>query len=330
MKKISILGSTGSIGTQTLDVIRQNPKKYQVIALAANKSIELLKKQIDEFKPKVVAVSDKKKADELEKQIDIPIYKGKDSLIKVASLKEHDLLVNSLVNSTGIAPTMAAIKEKKDIALANKESLVVAGKPIMDAVRKSGIQMTPIDSEHMGLFQCLEGRKTEDIRNLTITASGGPFRNYTRKEQFQNITLEQALNHPTWKMGSKISIDSATLMNKGNEVLEAMHLFNIPIEKINAVIHQQSIIHALVEFNDGNIIANMSLNDMRYPIQYALSYPERIKSSMPSLNLAQLNQLSFKSIKEDFFPCFSLAYQAGKSGGTMPCVIEKEKKCTLL
>ncbi len=318
MKNISILGSTGSIGTQTLDIVKQYSNEFKIIGLTANSNIELLKKQIEEFKPQAVAVMQKEKADLLKENVEV--YSGMGGLIKIATLNETNTVVNALVGSSGILPTVNAIKSKKNIALANKETLVVAGEIVMNLVKENNITLTPIDSEHSGLFQCLEKQNKDEIEKITITASGGPFHNL-RKEDLENVTLQQALKHPTWQMGGKNTIDSATLMNKGNEILEAMHLFNLPISKVDAVIHEQSLIHAFIEFVDGNFLAQISKNDMRFPIQYALSYPKRFPNNFEKLDLDTLQKLTFKKIDEEMFPCFKLAKIAGKLGGTMPAVL---------
>lgn len=320
MKTLSILGSTGSIGTQTLEIVKRYPNEFKIIGLTANSNIELLKKQIEEFKPEAVAVMQKEKADLLTEKVDIPVYAEMDGLIKIVTLNEANTIVNSLVGSTGILPTINAIKSKKNIALANKETLVVAGEIVMSLVKENNVTLTPIDSEHSGLFQCLEKQNKDEIKKITITASGGPFHNL-KKEDLENVTLQQALKHPTWNMGGKNTIDSATLMNKGNEILEAMHLFQFPMEKIGAVIHEQSIIHALIEFIDCHFLAQLSKNDMRFPIQYALSYPKRLPNNLEKLDLINLQKLTFKKIDEEMFPCFAYAREAGKIGGTMPAVL---------
>lgn len=320
MKHISIIGSTGSIGTQTLDIVRENPLHFKIAGLTANSNIELLKKQIDEFNPSIVAVMDKEKADELSNDVDIEVLSGIEGLNKVSTLETCDTVVTSVVGASGIMPTINAIKSKKNVALANKETLVVAGEVIMDLVEKNGITLTPIDSEHSGLFQCLEKQNIEDIKKIYITASGGPFHTF-KKEDLENVTLKQALNHPTWNMGAKNTVDSATLMNKGNEVLEAMHLFRLPMSKVDAVIHPQSLIHAFIEFVDGNFLAQLSKNDMRFPIQYALSFPKRLPNNFEKLNLAKLKDLTFKEIDTELFPCFKYAKIAGETGGTLPAVL---------
>ncbi|MFH1664322.1 MAG: 1-deoxy-D-xylulose-5-phosphate reductoisomerase, partial [archaeon] len=294
--------------------------EFKIVGLTANSNIELLKKQIEEFKPEAVAVMQKEKADLLKEQTNIEVHSGMEGLIKIASLENANTVVNALVGSSGILPTVNAIKSKKNVALANKETLVVAGEIVMNLVKENNIALTPIDSEHSGLFQCLEKQNRDEIKKIIITASGGPFHNL-KKEELENVTLQQALKHPTWQMGGKNTIDSATLMNKGNEVLEAMHLFQFPIEKIGAIIHEQSIVHALIEFIDGHFLAQFSKNDMKFPIQYALTYPKRFPNNLEKLGFENIKKLTFKKIEVGMFPCFKYAYEAGKIGGTMPAVL---------
>ena len=320
MNKLSILGSTGSIGTQTLDIVKNNPDEFKVIGLTTNKNIELLKNQINEFSPEAVAVMDQEKADLLKKNVDIKVYSGIDGIINIAKLNETDTVVNSLVGSIGVKPTIEAIRNKKNIALANKETLVTAGSIVMEEVRKNNVNFMPIDSEHSAIFQCINGEKIKDINKITITASGGPFRNYTKK-QLENVTVNDALKHPTWNMGNKITIDSATLMNKGFEVIEAHWLYGIPYENIEVVTHPQSIIHSLVEFKDNSTLAQLSLPTMKIPIQYALSYPKRFSLETKKLNLTEIKNLSFEKPNLELFPCLKYAYDAGNIGGTMPCVL---------
>jgi len=320
MKSLSILGSTGSIGTQTLDIVKDNPNEFKIIGLTTNKNIELLKKQINDFDPEAVAVMDDEKADELKQNIDINVYSGIDGIIKIATLNEVDTVVNSLVGSIGVKPTIEAIKSKKNIALANKETLVTAGSVVMDEVKKNKVNLMPIDSEHSAIFQCINGEQIKDINKITITASGGPFRNYS-KEQLQDVTVQDALNHPTWNMGDKITIDSATLMNKGFEVVETYWLYGIDYENIDVVVHPQSIIHSLVEFKDNSVIAQLGNPDMKLPIQYALSYPKRFPLNTKKLNLTEIKNLSFEKPNFELFPCLKYAYKAGKIGGTMPAVL---------
>lgn len=320
MKHLSILGSTGSIGTQTLDIVNNSPKEFKITGLTANKNIELLKKQIIEFKPEAVAVMDKKSADLLKEKIDIDVYSGIDGIIKIAKLNNSDTVVNALVGSIGVLPTIEAIKNKKNIALANKETLVTAGSIVMNEIKKNNVELMPIDSEHSAIFQCLNGERIEDVSKITITASGGPFRDYDLKK-LEKVTVKDALNHPTWKMGNKITIDSATLMNKGFEVIETHWLYGIDYEKIKVVVHPQSIIHSLVEFKDTSVIAQLGFPNMKIPIQYALSHPKRFISNSKQLDLMEIKNLTFE--KPDFagFPCLKYAYDSGKIGGTMPAVL---------
>lgn len=315
MKHISILGSTGSIGTQTLDIVRENPHMFKVVSLSANKNIELLKKQIDEFKPEFVVVYDEKRADEL--RCDVPVHKGMQGLIKAAT-DDNDAVVNSLVGSIGVMPTYQAIKAKKDIALANKETLVTAGSAIMEQVKKNRVKLMPIDSEHSAIFQCLNGEDPKTVDKIIITCSGGAFRG---RKSLEGLRAEDALKHPTWDMGAKITIDSATLMNKGFEVIEAHWLYGVDYPNIDVVIHPQSIIHSLVEFNDHSVMAQLGLPDMRIPIQYALAYPKRLKNNLKSLDLKDIGKLDFKRYDKERFPCLDYAYHAGKAGGTMPAVM---------
>lgn len=320
MKNLVILGSTGSIGTQTLDVIRNFPDEFNVVGLSANKNIALLEKQIEEFKPVAVSIASEEDADSLREKFGIQAFSGPDGLAEIATLPEATTVVNALVGSVGLIPTIKAIEHKKDIALANKETLVIAGKIVMNLVKKNNVSLLPIDSEHSAIIQCLDGKKPEDVGRIILTASGGPFHDFS-KEELMNVTLLQALNHPTWKMGDKITIDSATLMNKGFEVIEAHHLFNIPFEKIKTVIHPQSVIHAMVEFVDGSVITHLGPADMRLPIQFALTYPKKVNNAFPRLNLTDINALTFKKVKKDIFPCLKYAYEAGKISGTMPAVL---------
>ncbi len=321
MKHLSILGSTGSIGTQTLDIVRQHPDKFKIVGLTANQNTELLIKQIKEFGPLAVSVMDLRKASEVLNFTSIPVYNGIEGLNKIATLKEADTVINSLVGSIGVEPTYNAIKAKKNIALANKETLVTAGSVIMKTARENNISITPIDSEHSAILQCIKNENKKDIKKIIITCSGGPFKNHT-KEQLENVTKNDALKHPTWNMGAKITIDSATLMNKGFEVIEAHWLYGIDYDKIEVVIHPQSIVHSFVEFKDNSVIAQLGLPDMKIPIQYALSYPERFESSFENkLDLAKIKNLEFSLPDFEKFPCLRYAYEAGKIGGTMPAVL---------
>ena len=300
MKTLSILGSTGSIGTQTLDIVKNNLNEFKIIGLTVNNDIDLLKKQIDEFKPEAVAVMNQEKADELKNNVDINVYSGMDGIIKIATLN-NDTVVNSLVGSIGVLPTVEAIKHKKNIALANKETLVAAGSVVMHEVKKNDVKLIPIDSEHSAIFQCLNGENIDDVSKITITASGGPFREFS-KHQLEKVTVEDALKHPTWNMGNKITIDSATLMNKGFEVIETFWLYGLGYEKIDVVVHPQSIIHSLVEFKDNSVMAQLGNPNMKIPIQYALSYPKRLNLNSKKLNLTEIKNLSFESPDFEKFP----------------------------
>ncbi|MEK6808534.1 MAG: 1-deoxy-D-xylulose-5-phosphate reductoisomerase [Nanoarchaeota archaeon] len=320
MKSISILGSTGSIGRQTLEVVRGHNKEFRVVGLTTNTNIELIKKQIEEFKPLSVCVMDEEKADLLRTQIDIEVFSGLEGLKKIAILESADTVVNSLVGSIGILPTISAIKSKKSIAIANKETLVTAGKIVMSEVKKQNVSFIPIDSEHSAMWQCLQGNRLEDVRKIVLTCSGGPFRRLSN-EQLIGVSVNDALQHPTWDMGAKITIDSATLMNKGFEVIETHWLYGLDYDNIEVVIHPESIIHSMVEFSDNSIIAQLSLPDMRLPIQYALSYPRRIENGSVSLDLSKIRALTFENPDLDRFPCLRFAYFSGKSGGSLPTVL---------
>lgn len=322
MKKISILGSTGSIGKQTLELVREHPEKFQIVGLAVMRSIDDLELQINEFQPKIVAVFDKEKAQVLANRIssNIKICWGIEGLMEVATYPSANLVLNSVVGSIGLLPTIAAIKSKKDIALANKETLVAGGDLVIKECQKNNVDIIPVDSEHSAIFQCLQGEKLSDLNKIILTASGGPFREW-EYETIRNATSQDALKHPNWSMGKKISIDSATLMNKGLEVIEAKWLFNVDVDKIEVVIHPQSIIHSMIELKDHSVIAQLGVPDMKLPIQYALSYPERIQGKVRNLDFKKLNMLTFMEPDTKRFPCLDLAYQAIKIGGTMPCIL---------
>ena len=320
MKILSILGSTGSIGTQTLEIVKNNPNEFKIAGLSTNKNIGLLKKQIDMFNPEAVAVMDEEKAGILREKTGIPVYGGLDGLNKIACMEKTDTVVNSLVGSIGVVPTAAAIKNKKNIALANKETLVAAGSVIMELVRKHDVKLMPIDSEHSAIFQCLNGENRKELSKITLTCSGGPFKNHAL-EQLRSVRKEDALKHPTWNMGAKITIDSATLMNKGFEVIEAHWLYGVPYEKIEVVMHPQSIVHSLVEFYDTSVIAQLGWPNMQLPIQYALSFPKRFPLKTERLDLVKAKQLDFRPINHKLFPCLSYAYLAGKKGGTLPAAM---------
>lgn len=324
MKKISILGSTGSIGTQALDVIAHNQDKFKVTALSCAKSLPLLCRQIEEFSPEAVAVRDEADAKEIaDKYKDLEVFWGAEGLKTIASMESCDMVLNSLMGMKGLEPTMAAIESGKDIAFANKETLVAGGQLVMDAVKKHGVAMLPVDSEHSAIFQSLQGNQDNEIRRILLTASGGPFRGYSL-EQLEQVSLEQALNHPNWSMGSKITIDSATMMNKGLEVIEARWLFDVPLEKIQVVVHPQSILHSAVEYMDSSVIGQMGNPDMRIPIAYAFSYPERMDLSdvTQPLDLFSLKEgMSFYPADRSVFKTIDLAYEACREGGSCPVVL---------
>lgn len=321
MKKIAILGSTGSIGTQTLEVVREN-NDIEVLGMAAGNNIILLEKQIREFSPKIVAVWDEKKAKELRTNIsdlDVKVVSGMDGLIEIAVLPETEILVTAIVGMIGIRPTIAGIEAGKNIALANKETLVTAGHIIMPLAKKYGVSILPVDSEHSAIFQSLQGNENKAIHKILLTASGGPFRN-RKREELENIQVEDALKHPNWEMGRKITIDSSTLVNKGLEVIEAKWLFDVKMEQIEVVVQPQSIIHSMVEYVDGAIIAELGTPDMKLPIQYALYYPERRYLPGDRLDFKKLSQITFEEPDIETFYGLRLAYEAGKEGGSLPTV----------
>lgn len=317
MKTIALLGSTGSIGQNTLEVIRH--LGYQVSGLAAHSNIDLLEKQAKEFRPKYIGVFDAEKAQILQKRLpEIEVIPGMEGLLTVATESSANFVVSAIVGASGILPTLKAIESGKTIGLANKEVLIAAGELIMNAAKKHGVSILPIDSEHSAIFQCLQGEDFKSIEKLILTASGGPFRTFSKSE-LEKVTPELALKHPNWSMGKKITIDSSTLMNKGLEVIEAKFLFNVPLEKIEVVIHPQSIIHSFVEFIDGSLLAQMGEHDMKIPIQYALTYPVRKKGIGPCFDFQKYSKLDFFMPKWENFLCLGLAYEAAKVGGTLPC-----------
>lgn len=325
MKNISILGSTGSIGTQALEVVSENSNALNIVGLTTNTSIDLLEKQIDTCSPRIVCVMDGDTALVLEKRLKkrglaVDVVTGLEGLIAVATASENDLLLTAVSGMIGLQPTLAAINAGIDIALANKETLVAGGQLVMDAAAASGVSLLPVDSEHCAIFQCLMGNKHEEIDRIIITASGGPFRGYSHK-QLESVTLAQALKHPNWSMGKKITIDSATLMNKGLEVIEAKWLFNLRNNQIDVVVHPQSIVHSMVEFIDHSTIAQLGLPDMALPIQIAFFYPERVANNRPALDFSQIRELTFSEPDRIAFPCLQLAYDALEIGGTMACVL---------
>lgn len=318
MKKIALMGSTGSVGTQTLDVVRKYPNKLRVFALSANSNIDLLYQQIKEFKPEIVGVFDTQKAQELQKKVKIKVLSGEDMLEKIAEMKNYDTFITATVGLTIIKATIKAIQNKKNVAIANKETLVAAGEIVMREAKKNKVQLMPIDSEHSALFQCLNGENKKTIKSLVITCSGGALRDYT-KEELENVSIKDALGHKTWAMGQKITIDSATLMNKGFEVIEAMWLYDVKPENIQVVIHPESLIHSMIEFSDNSIIAQISEPDMKLPIQYALSYPDRWEEAVKRHSFDR--SYSFKKPDLKRFPCLGYAWEAMKIGGTLPAVM---------
>lgn len=325
MKEISILGSTGSIGTQALDVVRKNRDKFMIKALSCGRNLELMKKQISEFEPELVVTATGEDAKLLReyfrgKAENIEFLSGEDGLLQLAGY-DSDLLLNSLSGMRGMLPTYEAIKAGKNIALANKESLVVGGDVIMSAAAKNGVKILPVDSEHSAIFQCIQGNLNREIKKIYITASGGPFRGYSRAE-LEDVSVEQALNHPKWTMGRKISIDSATLMNKGLELIEAKWLFNVDVDDIEILVHPQSIVHSGVEFKDTAVIAQLGIPDMRIPIALAFTYPDRLKMDLPELNFFnEGSKLTFEKPDLESFKCLKLAIQAAKSGKLYPAAM---------
>ncbi|MBQ8386402.1 MAG: 1-deoxy-D-xylulose-5-phosphate reductoisomerase [Paludibacteraceae bacterium] len=342
MKQIAILGSTGSIGTQTLDVVRQHPSEFSVYALSAHRSLDLLIQQALEFNPAVVCIADERLYQPLREALsDLPIkvMAGEKAISEMVTMPAIDVVVAAMVGYAGLRPTIEAIKAKKTIALANKETLVVAGEIICRLAQRYKVPILPVDSEHSAIFQSLVGEEVQSIEKLLLTASGGPFRTFTY-EQMQHVTAAQALKHPNWEMGAKITIDSASMMNKGFEVIEARWLFDIPVEKIQVLVHPQSVVHSAVQFVDGSVKAQLGTPDMRMPIQYALTYPHRWPSDVPQLDLFSTNQLTFEEPDLQRFPNLRLAYEAMKKGGNMPCILNaanevvnlafREEKCGFL
>jgi 1-deoxy-D-xylulose-5-phosphate reductoisomerase len=324
MKKISLLGSTGSIGRGVLDVIRMFPDHYAIAGLAAGRNVELLSRQVLEFSPELISVLDESCVIQLKALLPQCLHNrivwGTEGNVQVAALNGADLTVSAIVGAAGLLPTMAAIEAGKDIGLANKETLVMAGKLVMAAARRKGIQLLPVDSEHSAIFQALEAGRKEDVAKIILTASGGPFL-AKKAEELQFVTCEQALAHPNWSMGRKISIDSATLMNKGLEVIEARWLFDVPVDSIEVVVHPQSIVHSLVEFQDGAVVAQLGIPDMRIPIAYALSYPHRLPLALKPLQLSQCANLQFLEPDYVRFPALALAFEALRQGGVVPAVL---------
>lgn len=322
MKGISLLGATGSIGTQTIDIIRSNRDQFELVAIAVGKNLELTREIINEFHPKLVSVQNQADAAILQREFAgiSKILSGDEGLIDVAVHPDANLFVNAILGSVGLVPTLNAIEAGKTIALANKETLVTAGHIVMTRARDRKIPVLPVDSEHSAIFQCLQGERQKNVERLIITASGGSFRDKTR-EELLDVTIEDALHHPNWSMGAKITIDSATMMNKGLEVIEAHWLFDQPYDKIDVLLHRESTVHSMVEFHDGSIIAQLGTPDMRIPIQYALTYPERTPTNAARLDLTELGTLHFQKMDFNRYRCLRFAYEAGRRGGTLPVVL---------
>ncbi len=322
-KTITILGSTGSIGLSTLQVIEQFPEQFQVIGLAAQQNINRLEKQIRQFHPKVVAVADEARALELKQRcadLDVEVLAGEQGTIQAATHPEVELVVSAIVGFAGLLPTYQAVLADKHIALANKETLIVAGDLIVPEIKKRGLALLPVDSEHNAIFQSLQGHRASNIHKILLTCSGGPFRTFSH-EQLQSVSVEDALRHPNWAMGQKITIDSATLMNKGLEVIEAHWFFDVDFADIEVIVHHQSLVHSMVEYIDGSIISQMGVSDMKIPIGYALAYPDRLNLDVPRLNLPKIGSLIFEEPDYEKFPCLEYGYRAGRIGGTMPAVL---------
>ena len=323
MRRLAILGSTGSIGTSTLDVVEAHPEHFQVMALAARANLDLLEAQVRRHSPRLVTVATEAAAQELRRRLGrtaTEVGSGAAGLLQAASDAGADLVVSAIVGGAGLLPTMGAIMAGKDVALANKESLVMAGDLVTAEARRRGVRILPVDSEHSAIFQCLGDGGASQVRRIVLTASGGPFRTRTRAT-FASITPDEALRHPNWSMGKKITIDSATLMNKGLEVIEAHWLFGLPMDQVDVIIHPQSIIHSLVEYVDGSVLAQLGVADMRIPIQYALTYPQRRVNRVPRLSLERLAGLTFEPVDREKFPCLDLAYEVARAGGSSPTVL---------
>ena len=322
-KQIAILGSTGSIGTQALNVIAQHPDKFEVYALTANNNIDLLIEQAIRFSPEIVVIANEKNYSVLKEALQeypIKVWAGVDAISDIVQSEHIDIVLAAMVGFSGLKSIISALRSGKTVALANKETLVVAGEYIIDLALRNGAPILPVDSEHSAIFQCLNGEELNRINKIWLTASGGPFRNFTR-EQLQQVSKEQALNHPNWSMGAKVTIDSSTLMNKGFEMIEAKWLFDVDPSEIEVVVHPQSIVHSMVEFDDTSVMAQMGVPDMRIPIQYAFSYPQRVKSDFKSANFFQLSNLTFEQPDLSVFKNLSFAYEAIKKGGNMPCIL---------
>ena len=322
-KRIAILGSTGSIGTQALEVIKQNPEKFEIEVLTANNNVDILIGQAKQFQPNAVVIANAEKyayVSEALKNESIKVYAGTDALNQVVQMETIDLVLTAMVGYSGLIPTYNAIKAGKNIALANKETMVVAGEIITKTALENKVEILPVDSEHSAIFQCLVGEFLNPVEKIYLTCSGGPFRGKTEKE-LQNVTVDNALNHPNWNMGAKITIDSATLMNKGFEMIEARWLFGIPASKIDVIVHPQSVIHSIVQFEDGSMKAQMGLPDMKLPIQYALGFPSRIKNNFPRFNFLDYPTLDFEPPNTKIFRNLALSFEAMNTGGNMPCIL---------
>ena len=322
MKKISLLGSTGSIGVNTLDVVERNPESFQVLAMSAGSNVDLFAEQVRKFKPKIASLFDSTKISTLKERVadlDVEIIIGDEGSIAVATLPETDVVVSGVVGSAGLIPAIEALKAGKNLALANKETLVIAGELVLREAEKTNSQIIPIDSEHSAIFQALNGEKKERIKKIILTASGGPFRTFSL-DQMENVTVKDALNHPNWDMGAKITIDSSTMMNKGLEYIEAKWLFGVDTP-VDIIVHAQSIIHSMIEFVDTSIMAQLGIPDMRVPIAYALTYPDRFECNLPSLDLASMGDLTFEAPDFERFPCLQLAIDAMEIGQTMPAIL---------
>jgi 1-deoxy-D-xylulose-5-phosphate reductoisomerase len=325
VKAITLLGSTGSIGTQTLDIVRQHPNRFRIVGIAAGSNVELLAQQVQEFRPEIVAIANQEKFQELKEALSGLDYQpqllaGEEGLVEVARYGDAESVVTGIVGCAGLLPTIAAIEAGKDIALANKETLIAGGPVVLPLVAKHGVKLLPADSEHSAIFQCLQGLPAGGLRRIILTASGGSFRDWPA-EKLKDVTIADALKHPNWSMGKKITIDSATLMNKGLEVIEAHYLFGLGYDDIDIVIHPQSIIHSLIEVQDTSVLAQLGWADMRLPLLYALSWPERIATDWPSLDLVKAGDLTFREPDRVKYPCINLAYAAGRAAGTMPAAL---------
>ncbi|UTE79413.1 1-deoxy-D-xylulose-5-phosphate reductoisomerase [Rossellomorea sp. KS-H15a] len=330
MKKISLMGATGSIGTQTLAVIREHPEEFRLTAMSVGKNIEEARKMITEFNPRLVSVQRKEDAETLSREFpsSVKVLHGDEGLVEVACHQDADILVNAVLGSVGLYPTLQAIEAGKTIAIANKETLVTAGHLVMEAARAKGTSLLPVDSEHSAIFQALQGEHEKNIEKLIITASGGSFRDRTR-EELVGVTVHEALNHPNWSMGAKITIDSASMMNKGLEVIEAHWLFDIPYDRIDVVQHRESIIHSMIQFHDSSVMAQLGTPDMRVPIQYALTYPDRLQRPGKRLDLVEIGKLHFEKMDLDRFRCLAFAYEAGRIGGSMTTVLNAANEASV-